>query len=232
MAEKILLVDDEIKLLEMVDRYLSSEGYQLVHAMTGPEALSIFEQDRFDLVVLDVMLPGLNGLEVCKRLREQSDVPIIMLTARSEEIDRLLGLELGADDYVTKPFSVRELSARIRAVLRRSRSSGRRGSPNPNIVQVGNLRLDLTRYDSVVEDQPVVLTPTEFKLLAALALSPGQVFSRLQLLERVYGEIYEGYERSIDTHMSNIRKKLESLSARVAIKTVYGVGYKLEEESL
>lgn len=230
MAEKILLVDDEIKLLEMVDRYLSSEGYQLVHAMTGPEALSIFEQDRFDLVVLDVMLPGLNGLEVCKRLREQSDVPIIMLTARSEEIDRLLGLELGADDYMTKPFSVRELSARIRAVLRRSKSSGRHSSPN--IVQVGNLRLDLTRYESVVEDQPVVLTPTEFKLLAALALSPGQVFSRLQLLERVYGDIYEGYERSIDTHMSNIRKKLESLSARVTIKTVYGVGYKLEEESL
>lgn len=230
MSEKILLVDDEEKITHMVSRYLSSEGYQVREAGNGQEALHLFERERFDLVVLDIMLPQLSGLEVCKRLREQSDIPIIMLTARGEEIDRLLGLELGADDYISKPFSIRELSARIRAVLRRSRLAVRR--ENSDVLQVGNVKLELSRYELTVQDQPVSLTPTEFKLLSALAMNPGQVFSRLQLLERVYGDIYEGYERSIDTHMSNLRKKLEKLGSSAVIHTVYGVGYKLEEESV
>ncbi|MGR6837196.1 response regulator transcription factor [Syntrophomonas erecta] len=228
MAERILLVDDEVKILDMVDNYLSSEGYQIGRASTGLEALEVLSGNSYDLMVLDLMLPELSGLEVCKRIRQDSDIPIIMLTARGDEIDKLLGLELGADDYISKPFSLRELGARIKAVLRRSKPSPRNGISDTLLVE--NLRLELTRYELYIDNQPVSLTPTEFKLLGTLAINPGQVFSRLQLLEKVYGDIYQGYERSIDTHMSNIRKKLEKNGSHIVIKTVYGVGYKLEVE--
>ncbi len=223
---RILLVDDEEKILPMVKNHLYSEGFQVQCALNGEEALRLYKDSHFDLVVLDLMMPRLGGLEVLKEMRMQGDTPVILLTARSEEVDRLLGLELGADDYLVKPFSMRELAARIRAVLRRSRSR----VENLSVV-FGNLRLDLARYEAFADNLALELTPTEFKLLAILVQNPGQVFSRLQLLERVYGDVYEGYERSIDTHMSNMRRKLEGAGSSVVIKTVYGIGYKLEEGS-
>ncbi len=226
MSNRLLLVDDEVKILDMIDNYLKREGFETIRASNGNEALELFRNQSFDLVVLDLMLPELNGLEVCKEIRRFSEVPIIMLTAKTDEIDKLLGLELGADDYINKPFSLRELTARIKAVLRRSRNY----SPAVTTIMVNNLRLEPSRFELYVDDTLLTLTPTEFKLINALLEYPGQVFSRLQLLERAYGDIYEGYERSIDTHISNLRRKLEKAGSQIYIKSVYGIGYKVEKE--
>lgn len=226
MTYRLLLVDDEVKILDMIDNYLKREGFATIRSGNGNEALELVRTQSFDLVVLDLMLPELNGLEVCKEIRRFSEVPIIMLTAKNDEIDKLLGLELGADDYISKPFSLRELSARIKAVLRRSKNH----SPAVTAIMVNNLRLEPSRFELYVDDNLLTLTPTEFKLIYALLEYPGQVFSRLQLLERAYGDIYEGYERSIDTHISNLRRKLEKAGSQVFIKSVYGIGYKVEKE--
>ena len=226
MSNRLLLVDDEVKILDMIDNYLRQEGFETTRASNGNEALELFRNQSFDLVVLDLMLPELNGLEVCKEIRRFSEVPIIMLTAKTDEIDKLLGLELGADDYISKPFSLRELTARIKAVLRRSKNH----SPAVATITVKNLRLEPSRFELYVDNTLLTLTPTEFKLINALLEYPGQVLSRLQLLERAYGDIYEGYERSIDTHISNLRRKLEKAGSQILIKSVYGIGYKVETE--
>ncbi|QIN81011.1 response regulator (plasmid) [Rubrobacter marinus] len=224
----ILLVDDEPKLVKVVREYLEHDGYRVVSAGDGREALVRFREARPDLIVLDLMLPELDGLEVCRRLRRDSNVPIIMLTARAEEVDELVGLELGADDYVTKPFSPRALLARIRSVLRRANPT----DSGEETLSAGPLRVDQARHEATWEGAPLSLTPTEFRLLAALARRPGRVFDRLMLLERIQGEAYGGYERTIDAHVKNLRKKLAAVggeAAATSIATVPGVGYKMEE---
>jgi DNA-binding response OmpR family regulator len=223
----VLVVDDEPKLVEVVRDYLERDGYRVVGAGDGREALERFRQARPDLVVLDVMLPELDGLEVCRRLRRESSVPIIMLTARAEEVDELIGLELGADDYISKPFSPRALLARVRAVLRRVSSAADDEAP----LVVGPLRVDPARHEATWNDVPLALTPTEFRLLAVLARRPGRVFERLELLDQVQGEAYAGYERTVDAHVKNLRKKLTEAggeAAAASVATVAGVGYKLE----
>ncbi len=224
--EKILVVDDEARIVELLRAYLERDGYQVFCAYTGREALDLARQERPGLVILDLMLPEIDGLEVCRSLRRESNVPIIMLTARDEETDKLIGLELGADDYITKPFSPREVVARVRAVLRRTAAV-----PVPERrVGVGQLVIVPERHEVFCHGNPVNLTPTEFKLLEAFARSPGRVYSRLQLLEMVQGEAYEGYERTVDAHIKNLRDKLGSFKEKpgCGIVTVYGVGYKLE----
>ncbi len=222
----ILVVDDEPKLVEIVRRYLEHDGYRVVIAGDGREALERFERTRPDLVVLDLMLPEIDGLEVCRRLRQTSDVPIIMLTARAEEVDEQIGLELGADDYVAKPFSPRTLLARVRSVLRRSATA----EGGEAALSLGPLRVDESRHEATWDGEPLALTPTEFRLLIALARRPRRVFDRLELLERIQGEAFAGYERTVDAHVKNLRKKLAGVNGAAAstIVTVPGVGYKLE----
>lgn len=222
---KILVVDDEAKIVELVRLYLEKEGFQVVTAGDGQRALELFSTEQPTLLILDIMLPEVDGLEVCRAIRRHSPVPIIMLTARSEDVDKLVGLELGADDYVTKPFSPRELVARVRAVLRRVQGEL---APAQRIVR-GSLTIDLERHEVSCHGRRVELTPTEFRLLSALAGQPGRVLTRLQLLDLVQGEAYEGYERTIDAHIKNLRHKLahpEDSDCRIA--TVHGVGYKFE----
>ncbi|MGE5421968.1 MAG: response regulator transcription factor [Ignavibacteriales bacterium] len=227
MGKKILVVDDEPKIVDVLADFLISEGYKVITAATGPEAAALAASADPDLILLDVMLPDQNGFEVCRLIRKDSNVPIIMLTAKSEEIDKLMGLEFGADDYITKPFSLREVAARIRAVLRRTEQAP---SPTGSLLQVGPLTLDVSRYEAWVDGNLLVLTATEYKILHFLAVNAGQVLSRLQILETVFGDAYEGYERSIDTHISNIRKKIDPDPAKSSfIRTVYGVGYKLAD---
>jgi two-component system alkaline phosphatase synthesis response regulator PhoP len=223
MTQKILVVDDEPEIVKLVRAYLERAGFAVVTAYEGNQALAIFRHDKPNLVVLDLNLPGMDGLDVCRALRRESNVPIIMLTARVEETDRLIGLELGADDYVVKPFSPREIVARVRAVLRRSE-----GVPvQPEEISAAGITLDLMQRMVFVSDQPLDLTAMEFDLLALLVEHPGQVFSRLQLLDRVQGAVYEGYERTIDVHVKNLRKKLgdDPQNPRY-IETVRGVGYR------
>lgn len=225
----ILVVDDEPKLVEVVREYLEHDGYKVVSAHDGRQALERFTWARPDLVVLDLMLPEIDGLEVCRRLRRESDVPIIMLTARDEEADELVGLEVGADDYVAKPFSPRTLLARIRAVLRRA------GADAPDegaTLNLGPLRIDGDRHEAAWGGAPLPLTPTEFRLLAVLARRPGRVFRRLELLENLQGDAYVGYERTVDAHVKNLRKKLAAAGGEPAsrsVVTVPGVGYKMVE---
>lgn len=227
LGKKILIVDDEPKIVQVLGDYLVNEGFQVITADNGPQAASAAASERPDLIILDVMLPDENGFEVCRNIRRNSNVPIIMLTAKSEEIDKLMGLEFGADDYITKPFSLREVAARIKAVLRRTVEAPQ---PNGTMLQVGPLTLDTNRYEAWVDSKPLSLTPAEFKILHLLAANSGQVLSRLQILEFVFGDAYEGYERSIDTHISNIRKKIDpDLKRSSFIRTVYGVGYKLAD---
>ncbi len=223
METVILLAEDEKKLRDMTAQHLKQEGYKVALAADGLEAIHYWQELQPDLMILDLMLPGLSGWEVLKKIRQKHDTPVIVLTARADEVDKLLGLELGADDYITKPFSPRELSARIKAVLRRSRPH----EPNA-LVSFHDLRLDPERMEVFIGDIPLQLTASEFKILMLLASNPGQVFSRLYILERVFGDMYEGYERTIDTHISNIRHKMEAAAGSpVSIKTVYGIGYKL-----
>ena len=224
--EKILVVDDEERIVHIVRSYLEKDGFLVVTASDGPESLGVARRERPDLVVLDLMLPGLSGWDVCRSLRAESRVPIIMLTARDEDADKIVGLELGADDYVTKPFNPRELVARVRAVLRRSQPAVQEHRP----IEIGGLIIDAERHEVRLDGQSLSLTPTEFGLLQALAGQPGRVFTRLQLLERVQGDVYEGYERAIDSHIKNLRQKIEPDPRRPRyVLTVFGVGYKLAE---
>jgi DNA-binding response OmpR family regulator len=225
---RILVVDDDRNIVQLVRLYLEKDGYQVSVAYDGEEALNLVRTFRPDLIVLDVMLPGVDGLEICKRLRWESDVPIIMLTARTTETDKLFGLDLGADDYVTKPFSPRELLARIRAVLRRTGSDELSG---PDELAIGPLLIYPKKRQVVVHDHEVTLTPTEFNLLKVMALAPGQVFTRAQLIEKAFGYDFEGFERNVDVHITSLRRKIEPDGGkRKLIKTVYGLGYKLEPD--
>lgn len=230
---KILVVDDEKKIVALVRAYLERDGYEVAEAFDGVQALEVFRGEKPDLVVLDLMLPEIDGLEVCREIRRSSEVPVIMLTARSEDVDKLVGLELGADDYMTKPFSPRELVARVRAVLRRTRPSKTTTPPlaSPTRLAQGDLVLDEERFEALCHGKSLDLTATEFRIFAALVRSPGRVFSRSQLLDVALGETYEGYERTIDVHIKNLRRKLAAAGEGkgCTIATVHGVGYKLEE---
>lgn len=227
MKGTVLVVDDEPKIVKQARDYLEKGGFRVLVAADGKAALDVALAEQPDLIVLDLNLPELDGLEVCRELRRQSDVPIIMLTARVEETDRLIGLELGADDYITKPFSPRELVARVRAVLRRVRG----GVHQPGLIRAGDLQIDLRGHTVTRDGEPIALTRTEFDLLVVLAQHPGQVFSREQLLDRLHGVAYEGYDRSIDAHIKNLRRKLEPDPAEPwYVITVYGIGYKFTDE--
>ncbi len=222
---RILIVDDEPKIVRLVADYLEAAGFEVTTAHAGDEALMRARTESPDLVVLDLGLPGLDGLDVTRALRRSGEVPIIMLTARDDETDKLIGLELGADDYVTKPFSPRELVARVRAVLRR-----RSGPVEREVLRAGDLVLDVPRMRVTRGDDRVELTATEFALLAAMARQPGRVFTRSQLLDAIHGVAFESYERAIDAHVKNIRHKLEPAPrAPRYLLTVYGVGYRLAD---
>ncbi len=224
-GKKILVVDDDVKTVELVRLYLNRDGYRVITAYDGVEALRLARENHPDLIVLDLMLPGVDGLEICRTLRTESEVPIIMLTAMTTDQDRLTGLELGADDYVTKPFSPRELAARVRAVLRRL--PGERG---PEKIEHGELTLNFLKYEAFLEGKPLNLTPVEFKLLGVLAKEPGRVFSRAQIIEKAFGYDFDSFDRTIDVHILNLRRKIEPDPRHPRyIKTVYGAGYKLPE---
>jgi two-component system, OmpR family, alkaline phosphatase synthesis response regulator PhoP len=225
-GRKVLVVDDEARLVEVLKAYLERDGYAVVTAADGRDALLKARRERPDLILLDLMLPEVDGIEVCRTVRKESDVPIIMLTARAEETDKLIGLELGADDYITKPFSPREVIARVRAVLRRTQSARESGD---EVLSIGDLVIDRGRHDIRRNDVVVDLTPTEFALLWTLVSNRGRVLSRLQLMEKALGESYEGYERTIDAHIKNLRRKVETDPAHPRyVQTVFGVGYKCE----
>lgn len=225
----ILVVDDETKIVRLARDYLEHAGFMVVTTATGRDALAAARQARPDLIVLDLGLPDLDGLDVTRVLRKESNVPIIMLTARGDESDKLVGLELGADDYLTKPFSPKELVARVRAVLRRTETA--QSSPSQEVIRVAELKLDLPRMRATLNERLIDLTPTEFELLAALAGQPGRIFTRAQLLDAVHGVAFESYERAIDAHIKNIRRKLEPNPRQPRyILTVYGVGYKFADE--
>jgi DNA-binding response OmpR family regulator len=227
MTHKILVIDDEREIVKLVRAYLERAGFRVVTASDGQEGLTVFRHEKPDLVVLDLSLPRIDGLDVCRTIRRESDTPVIMLTARVEEQDRLIGLELGADDYIVKPFSPREVAARVRAVLRRVSPA----PSTPETITAADVTLDLTRHTASVAGRPVDLTPTEFALLRAMIGQPGRAFSRMELLDAVQGEAYEGYERTIDTHIKNLRSKIEpDQKSPVHIITVYGVGYKFTED--
>jgi DNA-binding response OmpR family regulator len=227
MSQTILVVDDELQIVRLVRAYLEEAGFRVVTASDGQEALYIARHEKPDLVVLDILMPQMDGLEFTRRIRRERNVPIIMLTARAEETDRIVGLELGVDDYVTKPFSPREVVARVRAVLRRAQPQ----PDSPPILRVGSLTLDRASHIVTASGQPVDLTPTEFGILETLMTTPGRVFSRGQLLEAVQGIAFEAYERTVDAHIKNLRRKLESDPAHPRyILTVRGVGYRLTTE--
>lgn len=225
MNETILVVDDEPKIVQLARDYLEKSGFQVLTSGDGQQALTITRQERPDLIVLDLMLPGMDGLDVCRAIRKESDVPIIMLTARAEETDQLIGLELGADDYITKPFSPRALVARVRALLRRTQGN----LLQQETVRVGDLELDLRRKQLCLKGEIIHLTRSEFLLLETLAKHPGQPLSREQLLEKLHGVVFDGVDRSVDSHIKNLRRKIEPDPADpIYIQTVYGFGYKFQ----
>ncbi len=224
--KSILVVDDEPKIVQLARDYLEHAGFAVLAAYDGKSALAINRSAKPDLIVLDLGLPDLDGLDVTRTLRKDSNVPVIMLTARGEEADKLVGLELGADDYMTKPFSPKELVARVRTVLRRFENA----MTHPEIIRAGDLTLDVQRMSVTVEGRSVEVTPTEFQLLAMLAREPGRIFTRAQLLDAVRGIAFESYERAIDAHIKNLRHKLEPDPRDPRyILTVYGVGYKFAD---
>jgi len=221
-GEKVLVIDDDVKTVELVKLYLDRDGYQVLTAHNGLEALRVAREGYPDLIVLDLMLPDIDGLEICRTLRRESAVPIIMLTARTTDQDKLIGLDLGGDDYVTKPFSPKELAARVRAVLRRL--PGERG---PEEIKTGKLSMNFGTHEAWFAGRSLNLTSVEFKLLGIFAKEPGRVFSRTSLIEEALGYDFEGFDRTVDVHILNLRRKLESDPSHPRyIKTVYGVGYK------
>jgi two-component system alkaline phosphatase synthesis response regulator PhoP len=219
----ILIIEDEPELVKVLRSYLEQAGFNVLTAYRGDSGLSTWEHKRPDLVILDLNLPGMDGLDLAREIRRKGDTPLIMVTARVEETDRLIGLELGADDYIPKPFSPREVVARVRAVLRRATAAPMTSS----ILRVGDLEIDLDSHIVSSQGAVIDLTPTEFNLLATLAAQPGRAFTRLQLLETTQGNAYEGYERTIDAHIKNLRAKIEKdAKAPQYIETVFGIGYR------
>jgi two-component system alkaline phosphatase synthesis response regulator PhoP len=232
MTPRILVVDDDKKIVRLIRTYLEQNNYQVLTAYDGESALHVIRRERPDLVVLDLMLPKRNGWELTQLVRRDASLaqlPIIMLTARVEDTDKIVGLELGADDYITKPFNPREVVARVRAVLRRTVGT----AAPPKLLQVGPLQLDLDRHEILLEGQLLELTPTEFEILKALMQNTGHAFTRLELIERALGYSYEGLERTLDSHIKNLRKKIEDEAKQPKIiQTVYGVGYRLEADEV
>jgi len=227
MNELILVVDDEPKIMRLARDYLEQSGFRVVPAGDGPSALATARQVHPDLIVLDLNLPGMDGLDVCRALRRESSVPIIMLTARVEETDRLIGLEMGADDYIVKPFSPRELVARVRAVLRRTQGEVQ----TPGLLRTNELEIDLKGHRVTLRGELLRLTRIEFNLLAMLAQHPGQTLSRAQLIDRLHGVAEGGFDRSIDAHIKNLRRKIEADPADPRyVLTVYGIGYQFTEK--
>jgi DNA-binding response OmpR family regulator len=226
-VKTVLVVDDESRIVELARDYLEHAGFAVITATDGPSALTAVRVRKPDLLVLDLGLPGMDGLDVARAIRRDSTLPIIMLTARDDELDRVLGLEIGADDYVTKPFSPRELVARVRAIMRRV---DRQDEPGDQI-EVGDVSIDVGRMRVSVAGRTVELTATEFQLLTTLARQPGRIFTRSQLLDSIHGVAFESYERAIDAHVKNLRRKLEADASRPKyVLTVYGVGYRFAEE--
>jgi two-component system alkaline phosphatase synthesis response regulator PhoP len=224
---KILIIEDEIELVRVLRSYLEQANFTVLSAVQGDTGLTLWEHKHPDLVILDLNLPGMDGLDVAREIRRKSDTPIIMVTARVEETDRLIGLELGADDYITKPFSPREVVARVRAVLRRAGTT----QESRDFLRAGALEIDLSGHEVSRNEERIDLTPTEFTLLEVMASQPGRVFSRLQLLEASQGAAYEGYERTIDAHIKNLRAKIEpDAKEPIYIETVFGIGYRFSKE--
>jgi DNA-binding response OmpR family regulator len=225
MSSKILVVDDEAHIVELARLYLTREGYEVEGVGDGAQAIARFGQLNPDLVILDIMLPGSDGLTVCKEIRKQSPVPIIMLTARDEVTDKVVGLEVGADDYLTKPFHPQELVARAKALLRRARTE----PDQPKLIRAGALEVDIERHEVRCGNQKVQLRPKEFDLLALLSRHPGRVFQRSELLDLVWGYDFPGYTRTVDVHVQQVREKLSAAGIKdPSIQTVWGVGYRLE----
>lgn len=226
MAKKILVVDDELKIVQLVRAYLQQAGFSVITASNGKDALTLWRAEQPALVILDLMLPDVDGLDVAREIRQKSNTPIIMLTARAEDADRIAGLEIGADDYVVKPFNPRELVARVRAVLRRVK-----GLAKPTVIEASDLVINLEGHEAYLRGQRLELTPIEFKLLETLAEQPGRVFTRLQLIEALSGTTYATLDRTIDTHIKNLRRKIEPDPQNPEyIVTVRGVGYKFREQ--
>jgi len=227
MAATILIIEDEVELVQVLRDYMERAGFRVLAASTGPSGLSQYQHSRPDLVLLDLNLPGMDGLDVARQIRRSSQVPIIMITARVEESDRLIGLELAADDYILKPFSAREVVSRVRAVLRRVQPA----PEEPQRVRASDVEIDLARHVVTVGGRAVDLTPTEFALLTTVARQPGRAFTRLQLLQATQGTTYEGYERTIDAHIKNLRAKIEPDPRHPRyVQTVFGVGYRFSGE--
>ena len=229
MKKTVLIVDDQDELRESISTFLQNEGYQTLNARNGNEALRLLEEKQnIDIILLDVMMPEKDGYETLRELRvAKNRTPVIMLTAKTDELDKLLGLEMGADDYITKPFSLREVVARMKAVLRRSSDD----QVDDDWIQQVDIKINLSTYEVFVRGTRANLTPTEFKILTTLAEKPGRVYSRLQLMNIAMGEAFVNYERSVDTHVSNLRKKLSELGSTASIQTVYGIGYRFEVET-
>jgi two-component system, OmpR family, alkaline phosphatase synthesis response regulator PhoP len=227
-VKAVLIVDDEPKIVQIARDYLENAGFSVLAANSGKAALASVRSQTVDLIVLDLGLPDIDGLDVCRQVRRNSDVPIVMLTARDEETDKLVGLELGADDYVTKPFSPKELVARVRAVFRRVEAAEKQ----PEVIRALDITLEIASMRLRVGERNVELTPTEFQLLAKLASQPGRIFTRSQLLESIHGVAIESYERAIDAHIKNLRRKIEPEPSQPRyILTVYGVGYRFSDET-
>jgi two-component system alkaline phosphatase synthesis response regulator PhoP len=228
MEAKILIVDDEKNIVELIKFHLKKENYRVIEAYKGKDALDLYRKEKPDLIILDVMLPDMGGFEVCKTIRKESRVPIIMLTAKGEEIDKILGFELGADDYITKPFSPRELLARIKAVLKRTKTS----NIDTNQIQVGPFKINVNKREIYKNDVLLELKPKEFDLLKLFITNPGRVFTRQYLLEQIWGYDYLGDTRTVDVHIRRLRQKIEDNDKNASyIKTVHGVGYKFVVES-
>ncbi len=229
-GESILVIEDEANIAKLLTMYLEKDGYRVTIARDGQLGLERFEREHPDLVILDLLLPKLDGLEVCRRIRRQSFVPLLMLTAKKDETDKIVGLELGADDYMTKPFSPREMVTRVRAILRRAKQSGSMPALPDGLLEFGELKIDVPRREVRVSARPVGLTAKEFDLLRTLAGAPGKVFTRDALLNQVWGYDYYGDARTVDVHIGTLRKKIEPLPSTPRwIKTVWGIGYKFED---
>jgi len=230
MARTVLVADDNPKIVEVLSAYLTAEGFDVVTASDGPSAAAAVAERVPDLALLDIMMPGIDGIELTKRFQREHGLPVILVTARTDEIDRLIGLEVGADDYISKPFSPREVVARVKAVLRRIDAAGSHG--DDAALRVGGLEIDPGGRRVTVDGGAVELTRTEFDILATLAAHPGRVYTRMQLMEAAQGDAFEGYERTIDAHVKNLRRKIgDDPKSPRHVQTVFGVGYKLEERS-
>lgn len=228
--KRILIIEDDPEIIKLLELHLSDVSYETTMAMDGDEGLQLALQNDYELILLDLTLPSLDGVEVCRRLRATKNTPVIMLTAKSEEIDRVLGLEIGADDYMTKPFSIRELLARIKAVLRRTNDTGKK-EEDTSIISAEGLTIDIDKRKVVVDDYKIELSPKEFELLVLMASNPGRNYTRTELLNMIWGYNFEGYEHTVNSHINRLRAKIESDMANPTyILTTWGVGYKFNEE--